>query len=234
MATSSGTSLLDVQGLSSPMFPLQFQCFIVWYLGVAPNAALKILAERLRVGNNKRKWVAEARVTAVLGSCPHTLQSLQSGVNNYLSYCEIALGSREAGLPPTVDTLLGWSHTHRCAGTFSNYVGHVASYCLAVGIECPSTSHPAVCRAKQAIAKRLLFVSPEQRFIQHCMLKNMIRATEKGLEAEAFAMLCLFYYLFLLRVPSEALPVVRCCKDNGVGEQSRLWMACSFGAARIS
>ena len=193
-------------------------------LGLTPNAALKILAERLRVGSNKRKWVAEARVTAVLGSCPHTLQSLQSGVNNYLSYCEIALGSREAGPPPTIDTFLGWSHTHRCAGTYSNYVGHVASYCVAVGIECPCTRRPALGRAKIAIAKRLLFESPEQKCIQHCMLKNMIRATEKGMETYAFAMLCLLSYLFLLRVPSEALPVVRCCKDSDVGEQSRLWM----------
>ena len=191
---------------------------------MAPNAALKILAVRLQDGTNKRKWNAEARVAAVLGSCPHTLRSLKSGLNNYLNYCEVALGSREAGLPPTVDTLLGWSHTHRCAGTFSNYVGHVASACLAVGIECPPTSHPAVCRAKQAITKRLLFVSAEQRCIQHGMLRCMIRATEKGLETEAFGMLCLLSYLFLLRVPSEALPVVRCCMDSNAGEQSRIWL----------
>ena len=134
--------------------------------GLAPRAALGILAERLRDGENKRKWSAEARAMAVLGSCPHTLQSLQSGWNNYLNYCEIALGSREAGLPPTVDLFLGWSHTHRCVGTFSNYVGHVASACLARGIDCPSTTHPAVVRAKHAIAKRLLFVSAEQGFIK--------------------------------------------------------------------
>ena len=192
--------------------------------GLAPKAALGILAERLRNDENKRKWSQEARAMAVLGSCPHTLQSVQSGWNNYLNYCEVALGSREAGLPPTVDLFLGWSHTHRCVGTFSNYVGHVASACLARGIDCPSTTHPAVVRAKQAIAKRLLFVSTVQGFIKRSMLRSMIGAVAKGWETETFAMLCLFSYVFLLRVPSEALPVVRCCQGSGEGEQSRLWL----------
>ena len=79
-------------------------------------------------------------------------------------------------------------------------------------------------RAKHAIAKRLLFVSAEQGFIKHSMLRSMIRAVAKGWETEAFAMLCLFSYVFLLRVPSEALPVVRCCQGSGEGEQSRLWL----------
>ena len=148
---------------------------------------------------------------------------MRSGLRNYLGFCEVALGSREAGFPPTIDVFLGWSHTPRCVGTFSNYVGHVSSACLAAGVECPSTSHPALCRAKQAIMKRMLFESCEQQFVQHSMLKNMVMTIDtKDIEIETFAMLCLFSYLFLLRVPSEALPVVRGSADGGDVGQSAM------------
>ena len=215
--------MLDVKG--APRMTELTCTFVRMCPGLAPSAALKLLEQQMQlVGTNKRKWLAEARVSAVLGSCPHTLRSLKSGLNNYFKYCEIVLGSRGAGLPPTLDLILGWSHTHRCVGTFSNYVGHVASACLAIGLDCPPTTHPAICRAKQAIAKRLLFESLEQRCIQHAMLRCMIRSTRKGWETEAFVMLCLLSYTFLLRVPSEALPVVRCCVDGNPEEQSRLWL----------
>jgi hypothetical protein len=198
---------------------------VVHLQGLAPKAALKMLADHLKDDCNKRKWTEGARAAAVLGSCPRTMMSVKSGVRNYMGYCEVALGSREAGFPPTIDVLLGWSHTHRCVGTFSNYLGHVASACLAIGIDCPSTSHPALCRAKQAIMKRMVFESAEQQFVRHSLLRNMIRAIDKdGIETESFAMLCLFSYVFLLRVPSEALPVVRGSVDCDECAQSVLWL----------
>ena len=122
-AEEARANLLDVRG--GPVLP-EVGFVVVSHFrlqGLAPKAALKVLAEHLRADGNKRKWGADARVAAVLGSCPRTLGSMRSGLRNYLGYCEVALGSREAGFPPTIDVFLGWSHTHRCVGTFSNLCG---------------------------------------------------------------------------------------------------------------
>ena len=61
--------MLDVKG--EPRM-IVFACtFIYVSPGLAPAAALKLLEQQMQlVGTNKRKWLAEARVAAVLGSCP--------------------------------------------------------------------------------------------------------------------------------------------------------------------
>lgn len=46
-------------------------------------------------------------------------------------------------------------------------------------------------------------------FIQGNMVLNMILAVERGIETKGMAMLWLASYTFLLRVPSEALPMVK-------------------------
>ena len=46
-------------------------------------------------------------------------------------------------------------------------------------------------------------------FIQGNMVLNMVLAVDKGLESKSMAMLWLVFYTFLLRVPSEALPMVK-------------------------
>lgn len=66
--------------------------------------------------------------------------------------------SKQGLLPPTIHNVLEWSHTFRCVGTFSNYVGHVRTICLAKDLEMPPATHPAIHRAKEAIIKRMLFV----------------------------------------------------------------------------
>ena len=44
-------------------------------------------------------------------------------------------------------------------------------------------------------------------FLQRTHVRNMLAAVGTGYETERFAMLWLMAYVFLLRVPSEALPM---------------------------
>ena len=61
-------------------------------------------------------------------------------------------------------------------------------------------------------------------FIQRAMVRNLVLAVERQLETEKFAMLWLVSYAFLLRIPSEALPMRRGGVDfaPAVNEQSVL------------
>ena len=54
-------------------------------------------------------------------------------------------------------------------------------------------------------------------FLQRCTVRNLVIAVERGLESKNLAMLWLAAYAFLLRVPSEALPM---CRGGGDFDQA--------------
>ena len=66
-------------------------------------------------------------------------------------------------------------------------------------------------RAKQAIAKRRLFVSREPLFIREELVKRLLERARLD-DDMVEGMLYLAAYIFLLRVPSEALPM---CRESG-------------------
>ena len=64
----------------------------------------------------KAAWRAEARVAAVLGSCPRTLKSTRSGLNHWIKFIELTYSAAEVVvkiLPPLLDAVLAWPHTFR-------------------------------------------------------------------------------------------------------------------------
>jgi hypothetical protein len=125
--------------------------------------------------------------------------------------------------PPTRDGLLAWSTTFRCHGTFCNYLSHVSTACELLGVSTEVFSCRALKRAKIAITKRDQFASRPKLFLQLPLVRRLMHmAVKDGCKHDA--MLYLVSYVFLLRVPSEALPMVIC--DGGVahGEQSCLFL----------
>ena len=192
-------------------------------------AALDMLAERLDECPSKRaKWRDEARVAAVLGSCPRSTESHSSGVRHWLRYIKVVYGAAEQekrAFPPHVQDILGWSNTFQCVGTFANYLSYVRTACHALGCAAPPVGDTAIRRGMIAIAKRELFTSREPMFIDRVMVNNMVRAVQRGWEDKPGAALWLTSYLFLLRVPSEALPACKGSPDNpDVAEkQTLIW-----------
>jgi hypothetical protein len=192
--------------------------------GLGPVAAMEYVAKSMPSDRlEKSQWVAKAKVAAILGSCPHSRASFRSGVCCYIQFAERLLGGGHHGFPPTVDGLLLWSHNFRCVGTYSNYVGHVRTLCLAMDVPMPSADHPALARAKSSIVKRMLFSPRPRMFIQRTMVRNMCLSVERGLLSFDMAMLWLTAYVFLLRVPSEALPLVRGTQED-LGHQCTVFL----------
>ena len=145
--------------------------------GMGPVAAVKAVVDGLPQSPEEREAVwRKARIAAVMGNCAKTKESFKSGralvqgcilsriscmcpagVKSWISFAKMRYGREEHLLPPSLDGLLEWSNLLRCLGTFSNYVGHVRTACIAHGLEMPQASHPALQRAKGAIVKRMLF-----------------------------------------------------------------------------
>ena len=127
--------------------------------------------------------------------------------------------------PPRLHDVLAWSNTFRCLGTFGNYLSYLRAACHAIGCDAPPVGHPALRRAMIAIIKRELFQSKERFFIDKTMVRSMVLAVQQGWEDMAGAALWLTCYLFLLRLPSEALPACRGSPSNPglVERQTLIW-----------
>ena len=144
---------------------------------------------------------------ALIGSCPRSIESFKSGVRAWLEFVDVALGGQSNAFPPSRGGLLAWSKTFRCAGTFSNYLSCVKLACELVGASTEVFRADELRRAKIAIRKQGGFVQRRKMFLRIGILERMQQRCADGLLATEYAMLYLFSYVFLLRLPSEALPV---------------------------
>ena len=68
-------------------------------------------------------------------------------------------------------------------------------------------SHPSLKRAKNAVRKRVLFTPREPMFVRGAMLAKMVQTLEENPRQKFLVMMLLAAYVFLLRVPSEAIPM---------------------------
>ena len=73
-------------------------------------------SDTLASDKEKTEWRHEARIAAILGSCPKTLQSTRSGLNHWIKFIKATYGAAEADskiLPPKLGDVIAWSNTFR-------------------------------------------------------------------------------------------------------------------------
>ena len=77
--------------------------------GAILRDSVDVLSADLDTEAKRVKWLANARVAAILGGCSLSLPSVRSGCSCYLAFAEKVLGKLPARtLPPSVDDLLAW------------------------------------------------------------------------------------------------------------------------------
>ena len=135
--------------------------------------------------------------------------------------------------PPKLEWLLAWSTMFRCEGTLGNYLGYVKTGCLMLDkpvqvTDIGSTRHPfyvcvrsmvaqvfdhvALRRCKAAAAKRQNFEKRPKKWIRRAAVEKLLEWCQENTDFARFGLLFLVAYVFLLRLPSEALPI-----QNGRG-----------------
>ena len=195
--------------------------------GVGPTAALKRLKVSTITDSEKSKWLEKARIEALLGSCPGSHASFLSGTKawagfaRWVAMCHVtgvcgnltlrrrhSLGLHGREFPPTIDGLLAWACLFRHYRTFSNYLGYVRLGCQLLGVSDEVFASPMLRRAKASVRKKGGFVARHRMFIRHDTIRRIVRLVDKRSPTEwPLAMLFLATYVFLLRLPSEALPM---------------------------
>ena len=125
--------------------------------------------------------------------------------------------------PPQVEWLQIWSTLFRSvfaavcstripvwrrhSGTFANYCGYVRTGCLLLGVDADVFDAPEIARAKRAIAARGLFTARPKMWIRREVLEKIVDWCDERPSFKEYGMLYLAAYAFLLRLPSEALPM---------------------------
>ena len=223
-------------------------------LDAGPKQNLMKLKEDLaNNGPSVSTWAARAQITALLGSNQRTHNEFRCGIRAWLDFAK-AIGFEKHEFPPTPEMLVQWSvlfrygpNEHscvfrffrssvadRCRGTFSNYVGHVKVFCQLLSLPTDAFYDDRVRRAKASIQKRSPFQAREKKFIRQDMIEKMLKLEFVDTDQCAMAMLFLACYVFLLRMPSEALPMVWGTESPGtyVLPSCALMLSCVFNAVR--
>lgn len=172
-----------------------------------PRRAVKLMMHKYSDARDRETWALEARIQAIIGRCPGSLESAKSGLRAWIGFYRDFLGRKDSAFPPLVEDLLAWSRLFRHPGTFSNYVNYVSLACELLGCATAVFAHPSLKGAKVAIAKRRLFTARTPLFISLCTVEKFMATASAGQTRRVFVVLCLTAYAFLLRVPSEALPI---------------------------
>ena len=153
-------------------------------------------------------WMEMARLESIVGSCRRSTPSVKSGISCYLAFVKAVCGCVERPFPPKLEWLQSWAMLFRNADTFGNYVGYVKTACLIVKADTSVFEHPGVMRAKRAVAKEGGSRARGKLWIRRQRVEDMLKLATRSPEYEAFARLFLMSYAFLLRLPSEALPMI--------------------------
>jgi hypothetical protein len=175
--------------------------------GCGPRLAVRSLATSLPSRCQRRNWAAEARVHAIMGSVMGSRESALSGMRAWAAYHYGFLQRSWLTWPPQLDDLLSWSRLFRNPKTFGNYLSYVRLACELVKVSVAVFEHPSLKRAKRAIAKRRLSQPRKPMFVRLNMVRQMVLRGAEQPERRELLMLVLASYVFLLRVPSEALPM---------------------------
>ena len=164
----------------------------------------------------RRRIRVRALVQAICGSCPGSLESALSGMRCWGWFFKHVLRGSGPMLPPTLDGLLQCSLTFRNRRTFSNYVSYVKLACMLEGLPVEVFNGPALVRARMAVKKRRLTTHRPKTFIGLDLVPQMIPLMIGQPELKELVMLFLAAYCFLLRVPSEGLPMAVHADVNGL------------------
>ena len=172
-------------------------------LNCGPSKAAKsFLAEHA----DTERWLQDSRIAAIAGSCPRSHASLRSSVR---AYCMFALRVNRPALPPTIDMFLSWSLLFRCKGTFQNYVSNVRTACQLVGLDTSSLHDRVLTKAVRSIEKRRDYIARKPMFLCESSVRKLLAHGREcsDPDATALAMSFLTTYVFMLRMPSECLPM---------------------------
>ena len=160
-------------------------------------ATLKSPAER-------KAWEARARGESLSQIAITTAESFRSALRTWRSFA-VPFGCLE--MPPRLGLLMAWSRVHRSAGTYKNYLGHLRRQCLLLSKSTAVFDHPCLVEVRKGLKRTRGAPRRAPQFIRLSLLELLAQRVSEGKVPERDFVLLLVSYVFMLRMPSEAVQI---------------------------
>ena len=182
---------------------------------LGPAAKIRSLGKLKAPAKEVHRFLNTGAQLNTLRQVQDSLRSVAAGVQCWASYCDLI---NTPYFPPLSHNVLKWSTFFHPGGTFALYLAHLGKACQLLNI--PPTWYTTAVRG---VSKGLINAQDFSLKFENYMFKNLFRKliAHESLHSEAGR---LFYlaYVFILRLPSEALPAVRASPHDTLMNRSRL------------
>ena len=178
---------------------------------LSPGAKVKLLGASHIDRTQMTRYLTLGAEINLLRTVKSSLPSVRSGARSYFRFCDLMA---RPSFPPTEDTVQLWSATFRTGKTYNQYLAHLQKACLLLHSPLGWLT-PLIRNLAKGLknAQDLSFKFPN--FIESAALITLIRFVKLDSKNGQLYYLA---YLFALRVPSEALRLVRAFKDDRITE----------------
>ena len=174
---------------------------------LGPKARIIALQNIMPDSQQLLRFLSAGAQNNILEQVRSTLPCVASGIGCYLAFCSLLA---IAPFPSTTEIVARWRALFKPGKTYSIYLGHLSKACNLMGFD-SSWKNEVI----HAIAKGLKNKpSGKNRFhnsLEPPILDRILRHESWNSE---FARLCYVTYLFMLRLPSESLPLTRALADG--------------------
>ena len=172
-----------------------------------PLAASTSIATSFRTVMERNMWIEHSRIESLCCSTKRSIGSTRSALKCWMQFAVTCLGVPEhEELPPSIDGLIVWGRLFKNKDTYANYVSRLRLVCQIAGVCTSAFEDLSLARVKRGIGATAAAPKPK-RFIGQDLLKSLV-ATALSENDHIQATLYCVCYAFLLRVPSEGLPMV--------------------------
>ena len=149
----------------------------------------------------------------VLRQVRHSLPAVASGIECYAKFCDLL---DRPYFPPTEDTILKWSAVFKPGKAFSLYLAHVMKACQLLGCD-TSWLSSRVRGVATGLKNDKPTVFKPSNSLGRADLEVILGNAWENSEIK---MCCFFSFIFMLRMGSEALPLIRANWDHNVNARS--------------
>ena len=174
---------------------------------LGPAAKINALQQATPDSQHLLRFLSAGAQANILERVRSTLPSVASGVKCYLSFCSL-LGI--APFPPSANIVARWSALFSPGKTYSLYVGHLNTACQLLEID-SSWRTDTIRDIAKGLAKKAAGKERFHNSLAPSLLDRLIRS--ESWESE-LARLAYVTFLFMLRLPSEALILTRAMSDE--------------------
>ena len=176
---------------------------------LGPAARITALQNATPDSQQLLRFLSSGAQRNILQQVRATLPCVASGLSCYLSFCSL-LGI--APMPPSSTVVQQWGTIFGAGRTFQLYVGHLVKACQLLNIDV-SWRDDAVRAVIKGLANKPTRIQRFSNSLTPEWLDKLIRL--ESWESE-FALLAYITFLFMMRLPSEALPLRRALADESL------------------